>query len=572
MTACGCGGKLKVQKTRRKKVFSLNGTFIARERVLCCRSCNRVFVSEELLRIVPGRCSVGWDVLVFVGRGLFQRYRTTEQLLQELRLKNVVLSASEVGYLGRKFIAYLARGHRLATPRIRKAMDLSGGYVLHLDAAHDADAPALMAGMDSLSRFVLASVKVPTEHADHIVPFLQTLRRDYGSPAACVHDMGTGICKAVNEVFPQTPDFICHFHFLRDIGKDLLEPVYRNLRGCLRKYGISSHLSALARETRRCMRDQQAEASRTARAIAAQTPEKHGVLLPALSTYSLALWCLQAKRSGDGYGFPFDRPLLAFSERLSALMEQLPELLELLPAKGGIGNRPFFKLMRKVVEIGLDPLFHEYIKELRWRSDIFDQLRKAMGIAESAEANGLNDDGTEAAMESIRTAVTRFRKSLDTNPKLASDLLCRKMAKQIEKYNDKLFADPIHVDTPSGKVTIYPQRTNNMMERFFRQLRRDYRRKSGNNTMRKTLQTMLADTPLVKNLDNPDYMEVLLNGKNSLEELFADLDMNCSEKILPRQSNADSILPGFRKLIQLPSLPDRVVHWLNARRLACESN
>jgi hypothetical protein len=137
------------------------------------------------------------------------------------------------------------------------------------------------------------------------------------------------------------------------------------------------------------------------------------------------------------------------------------------------------------------------------------------------------------------------------------------MAKQIEKYNDKLFADPIHVDTPSGKVAIYPQRTNNMMERFFRQLRRDYRRKSGNNTMRKTLQTMLADTPLVKNLDNPDYMEVLLIGKDSLEELFADLDMNCSEKILPRQSNADSILPGFRKLIQLPSLPDRVVHWLN---------
>ena len=30
---------------------------------------------------------------------------------------------------------------------------------------------------------------------------------------------------------------------------------------------------------------------------------------------------------------------------------------------------------------------------------------------------------------------------------------------------DKLFADGILVDTPNGKVTIYPQRTNNMMER-----------------------------------------------------------------------------------------------------------
>jgi hypothetical protein len=27
---------------------------------------------------------------------------------------------------------------------------------------------------------------------------------------------------AINEVFPLVKDFVCHFHFLRDIGKDLL--------------------------------------------------------------------------------------------------------------------------------------------------------------------------------------------------------------------------------------------------------------------------------------------------------------------------------------------------------------
>jgi hypothetical protein len=36
--------------------------------------------------------------------------------------------------------------------------------------------------------------------------------------------MGKGICKATAKVFPGTPDFICHFYFLRDIGKDFLEP------------------------------------------------------------------------------------------------------------------------------------------------------------------------------------------------------------------------------------------------------------------------------------------------------------------------------------------------------------
>ncbi len=49
-------------------------------------------------------------------------------------------------------------------------------------------------------------------------------RSDYETPRACVHDMGPGIIKAMAEVFPDTRVLICHFHFLRDIGKDFLDP------------------------------------------------------------------------------------------------------------------------------------------------------------------------------------------------------------------------------------------------------------------------------------------------------------------------------------------------------------
>ncbi len=41
--------------------------------------------------------------------------------------------------------------------------------------------------------------------------------------------------------------------------------------------------------------------------------------------------------------------------------------------------------------------------------------------------------------------------------------------------------------------------------------------------MCKKLQSMVADTPLVKNQGNPDYMRIILNGKKSLEELFAEI-------------------------------------------------
>lgn len=59
--------------------------------------------------------------------------------------------------------------------------------------------------------------------------------------------------------------------------------------------------------------------------------------------------------------------------------------------------------------------------------------------------------------------------------------------------------------TPKGKILIQPQRTNNMMERFFRDYKRGQRKKTGNHSMNQTLRTMLANTPIVKNLENPQY-------------------------------------------------------------------
>lgn len=51
--------------------------------------------------------------------------------------------------------------------------------------------------------------------------------------------------------------------------------------------------------------------------------------MPLAAAYSLALWALQGKHCGDGYGFPFDRPLLVFAERLIELSAFLSALIDL---------------------------------------------------------------------------------------------------------------------------------------------------------------------------------------------------------------------------------------------------
>jgi hypothetical protein len=570
---CHCGRTLLVQKTRGKKVLSMIGPFIAQETVYQCPACSLVFHSETLLRLVASRCNVAYDVLVFVGEALFRRHCNSQEVRAELIARNVRLSASEIEYLGRKFITYLALGHKMATPRIRQTMELSGGYVLHLDAMHEGEAPALMTGIDSLSKIVLGNVKLPSEHADHIVPFLQKLKTDYGTPSACVHDMGAGILKAIAEIFPGTRDFICHFHFLRDIGRDFLEPAYAELRNHLRSHATGSRLHALVRETRQCLSSQASSCAMLAKTIKYADPAEDNGLMPVASTYSLALWVLHGKHCGDGYGFPFDRPLLDFTERLLELYRRLPELLDLLlNDEEPCDNQPIFKLACEVSYVGNDPALCRVIEELRRRCVIFDRLRRAMRIAPPDGHNGLNDEGTPGAMSTIRQAVEKFRRELEQDSRLAADPLCIQMAQQIDKYGDKLFADPIIVDTPSGSTTIYPQRTNNILEQFFRGERQAYRRKTGNDSMCRALQAMLADTPLVRNLDNPVYMKILLDGKANLEELFAQMDAAHLSGADGSQADIDRVLPGFRALMKLPTLPGQIIHSLRGSNKMAESN
>jgi hypothetical protein len=134
-----------------------------------------------------------------------------------------------------------------------------------------------------------------------------------------------------------------------------------------------------------------------------------------------------------------------------------------------------------------------------------------------------------------------------------------------DKYWDKLFADPITVDTPNGQITIQPQRTNNILERFFRDLKRRNRKKSGTISLNKTLKSILADTPLVKNLDNPDYMQIILDGSDTLEERFEKIDSYMvTERLKVEQKKYERISPEMKKIIQQPDLPDKLALLLAA--------
>jgi hypothetical protein len=139
---------------------------------------------------VPPGANFGYDVMVYAGKTLFLQHRNEEEVVADLAKKNIQISLREVSLLGIKFITYLSMAHQRRAPEITADMQSRGGYICHLDATCEGGNPLLMSSIDSLSEIVLGNVKLPAEDAEHIVPFLQRIKKAYGIPLALVHDMG----------------------------------------------------------------------------------------------------------------------------------------------------------------------------------------------------------------------------------------------------------------------------------------------------------------------------------------------------------------------------------------------
>lgn len=282
--------------------------------------------------------------------------------------------------------------------------------------------------------------------------------------------------------------------------------------------------------------------------------------MPVVTAYILVLWALDGKNQGQGFGFPFDRPYLTCYQRLQEMYSALDKLYSINFSGNRRDNKPYGKILRDLYDVMNDATLRKTAIQMEEKTQVFDKLREAMRIALPDEHLGLNDDGDHTDIRTIEKGVKDFYEWLCHDDARSKNHEYKGMIAQIEKYWDKLFADPITVDTPHGKITIQPQRTNNILERFFRDIKRKNRKKSGTNSLSKTLKAMLADTPLVKNLENQNYMNMILNGKESLEERFAEMDANIvRQELMKIQNDSEKISPKIKKVIKEPKLLETLV-------------
>ena len=167
---------------------------------------------------------------------------------------------------------------------------------------------------------------------------------------------------------------------------------------------------------------------------------------------------------------------LVFYERLVAAYREVEKLSCCKE------NKPFYQLKKLLKRIMEDRDLQKVASNLKKNELIFEELRKALRISMPEGRDGLNDEG-DGDIRSISLKVSEFINKYESSEETEHI----KMIKQIRKYHEKLFADPIETKVNGNVVLIQPQRTNNVMERLFRELKRLLRSRSGSMSLKRPI-------------------------------------------------------------------------------------
>ena len=567
---------MNVQKTVRRQGRTLaHGKFEARETVQVCTNGCRWPSGHQVVQratcladqLLP-RSTVGYDVMTFIGVERFVGFRPREEILARLQERHgLTLSTGEISRLARLFLDYLARLHVARAGVLRSAREADGGWPLHMDATGEDGRGTLLVALAGWRGWALGAWKISTENAPAILPHLHTVVARFGAPCAIMRDLGPAMTRAAIDLVEERrldlPILACHAHFLKDIGKDLLEPSHAHLRAMFRHLKTRPKLRALARDLGRRL----GEGIEQARLelVGWQLTEAQGHLIPegsaGLATVrALAQWVLDYAADGDGHGFPFDRPYFDLYNRCVQASRAIDAFLCKPPHDGNV-LKALQNLHAVLQPTVCDVPSAQAARTLVRRAALFDELRSALRLLpKPAQGNdkSASNAGAIAELRNIRKAVENLTQSLlkrrpergpDEDLRQAIDIILR----HLEAHGDNLWGHDVKIPEEYGGGIRLVERTNNILESFFHGIKHGERRRSGRKILTKDFEDLPAAAALARNLDHQDYGALLCGTFDSLPRAFANLDAAQRQQALQNERPTESTIP-FAKLHETASL------------------
>jgi hypothetical protein len=158
------------------------------------------------------------------------------------------ISTGEISYLSEEFLLRFYIFHKKHAEQIKSLFNKNGGMILHLDGTGEAGDDIVFTAEDGRTGIKIDAQIMPSESSLFIKPFLQSLKNTIGTPIVIIRDMSKKIKDAASEIFPGTPQLICHYHFVSNLGKLIFKEEYETFRKKMISTKIFAHLVSLKRD------------------------------------------------------------------------------------------------------------------------------------------------------------------------------------------------------------------------------------------------------------------------------------------------------------------------------------
>ncbi len=416
-----------------------------------------------------------------------------------------------------------------------------GKYILQIDGTIDGDYWSIVTVRDALSGFILYGKRSPSESYEDIKQILNDIKARFGVPVGAISDMRSGIIKALNEIFPSIPKAICKYHFLRDLGRDLLQSRHLKLGKMITDSKIKSTLKKglikLPKYDQKILREIEYGYCQNKETLA---------LMGARSIVEN----LVSIRESSGYGFPFFLKHLKFVNECEVAKDKLKKLNSRMNntiVQGMIEELEKFLFKKELIRIR---------DELSRITDLFDRLKKAMHISDARtplSENYVNDTALMHLNSEILIRELEIYMYADIPQYLFS--ASKHIINEYRKRESTLFLNDL------GENNI--PNTNNELEQVFRRVRRNIRKRNGNTATGDMLKRSGEGIILFQNLRDENYLKVVY-GSGDIAALFGKERMYLKkESSIGRKKMYRIIEKGIDLLLsgKLPETPYNEEMW-----------
>jgi hypothetical protein len=173
-----------------------------------------VFTSSFLSQLAPRGWQVGYDALVHIGKQRFFNLKQIKEIKSELLRYDISFSPSSISHYIDCFLAMVECLHITKIKKLRMLIEQNGGYLLHIDCSREKTSDTVFICTDKVTGAILLSEKVPSENSIFIKRQLKELKKHLGSPISIMRDMSSAMGNAAQEVFKDSVDRVCQFHYV----------------------------------------------------------------------------------------------------------------------------------------------------------------------------------------------------------------------------------------------------------------------------------------------------------------------------------------------------------------------